>query len=169
MILARWFVDAAGLRDFLREMKLLSKRSHASKALLKECEEHSAAAGVEVVIRDDALFVGEWGAPNVFSYIRVHETWMEFTGDEGYEIPVPLARGARSEAEWVAARYEMIDTRAREESNRRFAEERARPTWNNRVLNFVEGHFVWVLLGFFFVLIPLVVLVLGFFRGSLSE
>lgn len=169
IILARWVVGADELRDFTREARLRSKRSYVPTELLKECDRCSASAGVEVVFREDAFFVGEWVSPNAFSEVHVHETWMQFIGDEGYQIPVPLARGARAEAERIAVRYEALYTRAQEEAIRRFTEERARPTWNNRLLNFVEAHFIWVLLGFFFVLIPLVVLMLSFLGTSRSE
>ena len=93
---------------------------------------------------------------------------MRFMGDEGYHIPVPLAPGARAEAERIAAIYSALYSQAQAEAQRQFNEERARPTWNNCLLNFVEAHFVWLVLGFFFVLIPLFLLLLGFLRGSLS-
>ncbi|HEV7735425.1 MAG TPA: hypothetical protein VGR62_24845 [Candidatus Binatia bacterium] len=166
-ILARWVVDEDVLRDFARESRLRSKRSFVPVELLKECDKHSFSAGIEVVLREDAFFVGEWSSPNAFS--EVHVTWMQFIGDEGYQIPVPLARGARAEAERVAAHYEALYTREREEAIRRFAEERARPTWNNRFLNFAEANFIWLLLGFFFVLLPLLVLLFGWGGGSPSE
>lgn len=168
-ILARWVVDAEALHNFVRETRLRSKRgAFVPEDLLKECEKHATGAGLEVVVREDALFVGEWGSPNWFDDVQVHETWMRFIGDEGYQIPVPLAAGARAEAERIATLYSARYSRARAKEQRRFNEERARPTWNNRLLNFVEIHFVWLVLGFFFVLIPLFVLLLGFLRGSLS-
>ncbi len=167
-ILARWFVDAAALHSFVRETRLRSKRfSFVPEDLLKECEKHATGAGLEVVVREDAVFVGEWGSPNWFYEVQVHETFMRFTGDEGYHIPVPLAPGARAEAERIAAIYAARYSRALAEEQRQFNEGRARPTWNNRLLNFVEAHFVWLGLGFFFVLIPFIVLLLGLLRGSL--
>ncbi len=168
-ILARWMVDAAALHNFVRETRLRSKRfSFVPEDLLKECEKHAACAGLEVVVREDAVFVGEWGSANCFYEVQAHETWMRFVGDEGYHIPVPLAPGARAEAERIAAIYSARYSQARAEEQRQFNEERARPTWNNRLLNFVEAHFVWLVLGFFFVLIPLFVLLLGFLRSRLS-
>ena len=94
---------------------------------------------------------------------------MHFMGEEGYYIAVPLISGARAEkkANQIAAIYAARYEQARVESQRQFDEERARPTWNNRLLNFAEAHFVWLILGFFFVLIPLLLLLLGFLRGSL--
>ncbi len=170
ILLARWVVDGAALRDFVRETRLRSKwYTHVPADLLKECERHAGGAGLEVVIREDAVFVGEWGSPDSFDAVRVQETWMEFLGEEGYQVPVPLAPGARAEAERVAAVYTARYARDRAEAQRQFEEERARPTWNNRLLNFVEAHFVWLLLVFFFVLIPLFALLLGFLPGGRSE
>lgn len=169
VILARWVVDAAALRDFLREPQIRSKwYTSVPKDLLKECEKHATGAGLEVVVREDALFVGEWGSPNWFYEVQVHETWMLFMGDEGYHVPVPLVPGARAEAGRIAVIYAARYEQARVETQRQFDEERARPTWNNRLLLFVESHFAWLLLGFFFVLIPLLVLLLGFLRGNIS-
>lgn len=169
-ILAHWVVDAAALQDFARDTRLRSKRlSPVPEGLLKECEKHAAGAGLEVVVREDAVFVGEWGTPSRFYTVQVHDTWIQFMGDEGDHIPVPLAPGARAEADRIATIYEAFDERARAEAQRQFDEERARPTWNNRLLLFAEVHFVWLLLGFFFVLLPAFVLLLGFLRGTLSE
>ena len=169
-ILARWVVDAAALHNFVRETRLRQKRfSSVPKDLLKECVKQAASAGgLEVVVREDAVFVGEWGSPNWFYAVQVHDTWMQFMGDEGYHIPVPLAPGAKAEAERIAAIYWARDEKARVEAQRQFDEERATPTLNNRLLRFAEAHFVWLVLGFFFVLIPVFLLLLGFLRGSLS-
>jgi len=169
IILARWVVDAAALRNFVLEKRLRSNwYSFIPPDLRKEYEKHATGAGLEVVIREDAVFVGEWSSPNSFFEVQVYETWMRFMGDEGYQIPVPLAPGARAEAERIAGIYSALCSKAFEESQRQFKEERARPTWNNRILNFVEAHFAWFILGFFFVLIPLFLLLLGFLRGELS-
>jgi hypothetical protein len=169
VILARWVVDAAALSSFLREPQIRSKwYTNVPKDLLKECEKHATGAGLEVVVRKDAVFVGEWGTSNWSFEVQVHETWMLFMGDEGYHVPVPLVPGARAEAERIAAIYAALEEQARLEAQRQFDEERARPTWNNRLLLFVETHFAWFLLGFFFVLIPLFVLLLGFLRGNIS-
>lgn len=169
-ILARWWVDAAGLHHFVREKRLRSQLfSFVPEELLKECEKQASGAGLEVVVREDAVFVGEWGVPNWFYGVQVYETWMQFMGDDGYHIPVPLAPGARAEAERVAGIYSSLDSQARAEAQRQFDEERAKPTWNNRILIFVEVHFVWFLLGFFFILIPLIVLLYGLVTGQVSE
>lgn len=170
VILARWVVDAIALQNFVREPQIRSKwYSDMPKDLLKECERHATGTGLEVVVREDAVFVGEWGSPNWFSSVQVHETWAHFMGDEGYSIAVPLAPEARAEAERIAAVYAALDERARVKAQRQFEEERAKPTLNNRMLNFVEANFAWLALGCFFVLIPLFVLLFGFLRGNISE
>lgn len=169
VILARWVVDAAALQIFLREKRLRSQwYLSVPQGLVKECKKHAAGAGLEVVVREDAVFVGEWGSPNWFYGVQVNETWMLFMGDEGYHVPVPLAPGARAEAERIAVIYAARDEQARLEAQRQFNEERAKPTWNNRLLSFVETHFAWLMLGFFFVLIPLFLLLFGFLRGRIS-
>jgi len=166
-ILARWVVDAAALDNFVRETRLRSKRlSFIPEDLLKECEKHATGAGLEVVVREDAVFVGEWGSPNWFYEVQVQETLIRLLGDEGYHIPVPLAPGARADAERIAAIYSARYSQARAEEQRQFNKERARPTRNNRLQNFAEARFVWLVLGFFFVLIPLFVLLLALLRGS---
>lgn len=168
-ILARWVVDAEALRDFVREMRRRSKLcSYVPPDLLKECEKQATGAGLEVVVREDAVFVGEWGSANWFYAIQVHETWLQFMGDEGYHIPVPLAPGARAETERIGRIYSELHLQGLAEAQRRFDEERARPTWNNRLLIFAEAHFVWLVLGFFFVLIPLFVLLVGVVRDRIS-
>jgi hypothetical protein len=169
VILARWVVDAAFLHNFVRETRLRSNwYSYMPPDLLKECEKHATGAGLEVVVREDAVFVGEWGASNSFDVVQVHETWMQFMGDEGYYIAVPLVPGVRAEAERIAVIYSALHEKAHAEVERQFKKERARPTWNNRILNFVEAHIGWFMLGFFFVLIPLLLVLLGFLRGNLS-
>lgn len=128
-ILARWMVDASALHRFVRETPLRSNwYTSVPPDLLKECKKHAAGAGLEVVVREDAVFVGEWGSPNWFYAVQVHETWLLFMGDEGYHVPVPLAPGARAAAERIAEIYSARYEEARVETQRQFNEERARPT-----------------------------------------
>ena len=63
----------------------------------------------------------------------------------------------------------MVEVYARQqaEETRRYREERDAPTLNNRLLTFVETHWVWAALGFFFVVIPLVVLAVSLLTGKL--
>jgi hypothetical protein len=169
-ILARWVVDAAALRRFVAKTRIQFKRSaYVPEDLLKECEKHAIGAGLEVVVREDAVFVGEWGSPNCLHGAEVHETWMRFMGEEGFHVPVPLAPGEREAAERIAGIYSSRYSQAVAEEHRRFHEERARPTWSIRLVIFAEAHFVWLALGFFLVLIPLFVLLPGLLLGGFSD
>ena len=165
-ILARWTVDAADLRDFVREQRVRAKSSYMPPGLLKECDAASRGDGIEVVCREDAILVGNCRLTNMFDDFRVHDTWMHCLGDEGYQIPVPLARGRKLDAERVAATYRALFEQVNAQAQREYAQERARPTMNNRLLRFAEAHFVWVVLGFFFVLIPLFLVVLDMLFGT---
>ena len=161
-ILASWVADADDLRNFAPQVNSWWKRIFLPSELRKEYEKISTGAAIEVVFREDAFFVGRWGcSSHLYDYVLVHDTWMQFIGDEGSQIPVPLARGAKADAERIAAHYAALDTRTREASARQFAEERAKPTPNNRLLHFVEAHLAWLLLGVF-VLLPLFMLAISF-------
>jgi hypothetical protein len=122
--------------------------------ILKACEEH-ARFGLEVVCRDDAVFVGPWCLAfqyNAVSGIRLEEEWMLFVTEWGtYDIPIPVELNARAEAARMVDYY----TNQWEEEQRRYLQERQAPMWRNRLLNIAEAHFVWVLLGLFFIAIPL--------------
>lgn len=157
VILARWHVDPASLREFATEIRALyAKAEFPPKDMLKVCDTH-ARNGLEVVCRDDAVFVGPWCLAflyNGVSGIRARERWLEFEMEGGmYRIEVPIARDGKAEAERIAALYTAMAA----EEGRRYREERAAPTWNNRLLNIAEAHWVWVILGFFFVVIPAIV------------
>lgn len=165
-ILARWKVDAEDLREFLREQRLQAKRTRLPAGLLKEYEAAAQGPGIEVVFREKAIFVGKCRLSNMFDDFRVHDTWMHFLGDEGYQVALPMARGGKKEAESVAAEYRSLYEQVSSQAARAYAEERARPTLNNRLLSFVEARFVWILLGFFFVFIPLLLIVLDIFFGN---
>lgn len=134
--------------------------------LLKACDE-APSSGLEVVCRDDAVFVGSWCLAfqyNVVSGIQLEEEWILFGMEWGaYDIPVPFAPNGRAEAARMVEYY----TRQWEEEQRQYLEARQAPTWNNRLLNIAERHFVWVVLGIFFIAIPVVVLVMSLLRGGL--
>lgn len=166
IILAKWTVDTARLHDFaLRVRERYGDTPFRPDALLKVCE-NPPASGVDVVCRDDAIFVGSWGLDfqyNVASGIRVEEPWILCVMESGaYDIPVPVALNARDEATRMVAYY-----RHRwEEEEREYLERRQAPTWRNRLLNIAEAHFVWVVLAFFFIAIPTLVALLSALRGE---
>lgn len=167
VILARWTVDALRVREFAQQTRTRYGDSPFSpRDLLKACDENSRY-GLEVVCRDDAVFVGSWCLSfpyNDISDIRLHDTWVQFVMDGGaYDIPVPIAHDGRAEAERIVDYY----IRTGREEARLAWEARHAPTLSNRLLDIAEAHPAWVLLGFFFIVIPLVVLVLGLLRGGL--
>lgn len=167
VVLARWTVDPASLRAFVERVRARYGDSpFRPRDLLDACDDR-AGRGLEVVCRDDAVFVGTWGLAfdyNVVSQIRLGNDWILFEMEWGaYDIPVPLPAVGREEAERIVSYYK----RTGEEETRRYLEARQAPTLSNRLLDIAEHHFAWVLLGLFFVVVPLAVLLVGLVRGSL--
>lgn len=166
LVLARWTVDAASLRAFTQQMRArYGKSPFAPIDLLNACEKHSDS-GIEVICRDDAIFVGPWCLAflyNEVSALHLEDTWVRVEMERGlYEIPLPLAPDERSTAESVIRLY----TQMAEEENRRYIAERQAPTWSNRLLDVAETHFVWVALGLFFVILPFAVLIVVWLSGG---
>lgn len=130
---------------------------------MKECESHFTS-DLEVVCRDDAVFVGAWSLDfqyNVASGIRLDEAWILLQMEWGaYDIPVPFAPDSQGDAARMVAYYKG----QWEEENRLYFEKRHAPTWQNRLLDVAEAHFAWVALGVFFIALPIVVLLLSLVR-----
>lgn len=166
VILARWTVEPLLVRQFAERVRArYSSSPFPPRDLLEACEE-SPPSGLDVVFREDAVFVGTWDLSflyNLVSDIQVEEEWMLFVMDGGaFDIPVPLARNGRAEAD----RMKGVYRRQAEEENRKYREERDAPTFRNRLLNLAEAHPALLLLGVFFVAIPLVVLLLTWLHGD---
>jgi hypothetical protein len=165
VIVARWTVDSARVRDFTQRVHgRYGDSPFRPIDLLRACEEGSQS-GLEVVCRDDAVFVGQWCLAfeyNVVSQIHLESEWVLFVMEWGaYDIPVPVPS---DQAE--AARIVRYYTQQGEEENRQYLEARQRPTWSNRLLNIAEARFAWVLLGLFFIVLPLFVLLLSLLHGG---
>lgn len=167
VILGRWTVGPEALGDFIERVRA----SHAGspfppRDLIKACEQH-ARTGIEVVCRDDAIFVGPWCLSFIYndiSKLRLEEQWMLFEIEGGPTVlPIPLPLPDRTEP----ARMVEVYTRMWEEEVRRYREARAAPTLNNRLLTFAEQHFAWVVVAFFFVMIPALVVLVGLLSGQL--
>lgn len=166
VVVARWTVDPERLREFTQHMRSrYGVTPFTPTELLDVCERHSDV-GLEVVCRDDAVFVGPWCLAflyNEISAIRFHETWLQFEMEGGlYELPVPIARHGRADAERVVEDYRKL---AEEETRRAIAARQA-PTWSNALLDIAEAHWIWVILGFFFLVIPAVVFVICLLRDD---
>lgn len=166
VVLGRWTVSPEALRDFIARVRAHHAQSpFPPRDLLEACEKQ-ARTGLEVVCREDAIFVGSWCLSflyNGVSKVRLEEHWMECVMDGGaYYLQIPLPLPDRTEP----ARMVEVYARQQAEEWRRYIEERSAPTLNNRLLTFTEKHFVWVLVGLFFVAIPAAVVVFGLLRGS---
>lgn len=122
-------------------------------------------SGIEVVIRDDAVFVGkkcacEYIYNGNFHLMSVHESWLEMgmsSDTSNYEYLIPIARGALAEVKRVVNDFTAQDR----EAARIEAEERARPTLINGLRRWVEAHAILTIIGFFVVVLPLVVLAIA--------
>ncbi len=165
-MLGRWTVDADRLREFTAAVREQHRDSpFPPRDLLKACDA-SARTGLEVVCGKEVVSVGAWRLHllyNEVSQIRVEERWILFEIEGGPTIlPVPTARDGQAEAARVVQRYFELAA----EENRQYLEARNAPTWQNHLLNVAERHFAWVVLGFFFVVIPLLVILVGLLRGE---
>lgn len=166
VILGRWSVGPEALRLFTAKVRArFGKSIYSPRPMLEACDA-AARDGLEVVCRDDAVFVGTWVLAfdyNGVSGVRLEDDWLLFEMEGGeYDIPVPVGANGRAEAARMADEYMRMGA----EEVRRYREARAAPTLNNRLLDIAEKHFVWVILGFFFLLIPAVVFLAVLLRGS---
>ena len=115
------------------------------------------STGVDVIVCEEAVFVGmeEWHPIFAAVGIRaaVQGSWLvlEWDTDEGASlVRVPVARTAQFDAERVARHFNS----AYEAGVKEAVEARAKDTFANRLLTWIEGHFVLFILLFFFGLIP---------------
>jgi hypothetical protein len=166
IILASWYVDAVTWRTFARAVRAHDAQAgQEPRSCLKFKEEPPTMSGAEVVVRDDAVFIGPHAMTTGYlSEATLRDEWLEILlepSDGGpCIVPVPVSAAARPEAARVTEHLLRIAAEHAQkatEAARRDAEARALPTVNNRALNIVERHFVLILLGFFFVLLPAVV------------
>ena len=164
-ILARWTVPPARLRAFTAQVRARSANSpFPPKDLLAACDAH-VEKGLEVVFRTDELVVGSWSLSFTYNQVtdfRLEDAWLLVELEGTHTIPVPTAPESRAAVERGLAAYARLVA----EENRRYFAARAAPTLSNRLLNIAEAHFAWVVLGFFFVGIPLLVALFGLLRGG---
>jgi hypothetical protein len=166
VVVARWTVAPDELRRFARDMRLrYGDTPFTPIDVLGMCDKHEHT-GLEVVCRDDAVFVGQWCLAflyNEITAVSVEDTWMKFEMEGGlYEIPVPIDARQRKLAQDVVEYYTLMA----EEETRRAMERRQASTWSNHLLDIAEAHPVLLMLGFFFVVIPAIVMILGLLRGG---
>jgi len=123
----------------------------------EESLDQPAPQRLEVVVRHDAIFVGDECLSLQFSECEdphLRDEWLEFTCDKDYTapyfFPIPVPATARANAVWVVTHFRQ----ALAERARQLAEAHDAPTFSNRLRKFVEAHFILVLLLFFFVVLP---------------
>ena len=155
-VLTRWPVDQTTWYEFAADVRRYIAAPRAPACVLKSLDQPPPRA-LEVVIRDDAVFVGdEWLALEFSECDEPHlrDGWLEFACDKDYTaphfFPIPVPAHARANAAWVVNHFRQ----ALAERARRLAQADAAPTFSNRLRKWVEAHFIMVVLLFFFVVIP---------------
>lgn len=155
-VLTRWTVDEATWREFAANVHRYLAAPRAPKCVLKSLDQ-PAPQWLEVVVREDAIFVGDECLSLQFSECdepHLRDGWLEFACDRDYTapyfFPVPVPANARANAAWVVNHFrQALSQRARQ-----LAEAQDAPTFSNRLRKLVEAHFVLVLLLLFFVVLP---------------
>ena len=155
-VLTRWTVDEATWREFAANVHRYIDEPRAPTCLLRSLDQPTPRQ-LEVVVRDDAIFVGDESLSLQFSECEephLRDEWLEFRCDNDYTapqfFPIPVPAAARANAAWVVTHFR----RALAERARQLAEAQDAPTFSNRLRKFVEAHFIVVLLVLFFVVLP---------------
>jgi hypothetical protein len=156
LILARWTVSPDAWDAFVR-----AAHRHPSCRKLKLRD--ASDAGRTVVVGGDALHVGSERVD--LTHFHVHQVverdgWLELVelDPDALACPLPLPTDDAALAAWVRDHFRAIAGRHALEWARVSAQaaiEASRPTLSNRLLWFVERHFIACLLVFFFVVLPL--------------
>ncbi|MBA3560693.1 MAG: hypothetical protein H0W30_19105 [Gemmatimonadaceae bacterium] len=166
-LLAEWSVDESTWREFIRAIQHYAEQPGGASLGVSFPKEFPPA-GVTVAVREDALFVGRdafdmrlW----IGMQVTLREHWLEFLPEPDERphaiFPVPVPSRMRADAALVAGHFTAVAA----ECSRIAAEQRARPTFSNRLLTLVERHFIVAVLLFFFVLLPVLVGVVAAFRS----
>ena len=155
-ILTRWTVDEATWREFAGNVHRYLEQPRAPACVLKNLD-RPAPHSLEVVVREDVIFVGEEWLSTEFSECQdplLREEWLEFSCDNDHStphfFPIPVPPAAKPHAAWVVNHFR----RRLMERARIMAEADDAPTTSNRLRKWVEAHFIMVLLLFFFVVLP---------------
>ena len=169
-VLTRWTVDETTWRKFAADVHCFLNEPRAPACVLKSLNQPPPRA-VEVVVRDDAIFVGEEWLSLQFSECdqpHLRDEWLEFACDNDYTaphfFPIPVPAEARPNAVWVVNHFR----RALVERARVLAQAQDAPTISNRLRKFVEAHFIIVLLLLFFVVIPGAAVLFAYLRSLWS-
>jgi len=149
--IASWTIPAATWAAFVAQVEAEAAEPGAPGLSLRR--RHASAGDVEVALFEDAAWVGEDELALVYLdewEVALRQDRLAFADRldaPAWIFPVPLP-----DAESAALARRWLDHQAAENERERLA--RAAPTWRNRLLDWVEGHFVLAMLLFFFVLLP---------------
>jgi hypothetical protein len=162
-ILVQWTIDESLWRVFLKikENRDRDDEPHPPYVTFTPPKEFPAS-GIDVVIRDDAVFVGkkcvhEYVYEGGYHNMGVREAILGIyrsSDGGGYVYLLPIAHHALADATLVVERFAAED----KEAARIQAEKDAMPTLRNRLLWWVQKHFILTVLLIFFVIIPLIAL-----------
>jgi hypothetical protein len=160
-ILVQWTIDEACWRRFQAASQARLQQRDRSYVAMK-APEPFPVEGLEVAIRDDALFIGkrdvsEYVYNGGMHWMGVYESWLEvyIPSDSSPSIYlIPIAPAALLETKRVVAEFTAQDR----EAARIQAELDARPTLINNLRRWVEANAMLTIIGFFVVVLPLFVL-----------
>jgi hypothetical protein len=131
-------------------------RALAAAGLDTALEVDAPESARRISITDDEARVGKRRFEPVYADhfgVDIESHWLALLHDVDHPrsvFVVPFGADQRALAEQGAERlYRTVEGHARER-----AAARARPVWHNRLLDWVEAHFVLAMLLFFFVLLP---------------
>jgi hypothetical protein len=173
-ILARWTIAEGLWREFLEAKARLDREPNGPYRTFL-APQPFPAAGLEVVIREDAIFVGRvrlrefhFGA---LRHVSLRESYLQIQGiilpedawdeDRHYLYLLPVCSTALPQARLAVERLISHDKALSD----RIAAEDETSKWSQPLLRWVEQRFVWILLAFFFGVIPLAVFLLSWGFG----
>ncbi len=163
-ILVKWTIDETCWHRFKAASEARRQQRDRSYVIM-QAPDPFPPAGIEVVIREDAIFIGKKCACEfVYNggthWMSIHDSWLEMgmSSDSGfYEYQIPIAPAAFPEAKRVVDDFIKQDF----EAARVQAEKDARPTFINGLRRWVEAHALLTIIGFFVVVLPLFVLAMA--------
>lgn len=166
-ILARWTIDRA---TWDRYVKGSHQRKQPNAVRARNAINVTKIAfddGLEVIVREGRVSLGKQsGYTGPFPVVRIDHDCLEFGDEDFYCVwALPISPGGRSEAERIHALFNRRLEEIRKSSQAQQALETA-PTRSNRLRWWVERRFILVLLGFFFVVLPLCAWFANLFLGD---
>lgn len=166
-ILARWTIDRATWDHYVKDSHQRKQPNAGRARNVINVAKIAYDDGMEAIVREGRVSLGKQSFyTGPFPVVRIDHDCLEFGDDDFCCVwALPIAPGGRSEAECI---HTLFIRRLEEirEANQSQQALQAAPTRSNRLLWWVERRFILVLLGFFFVVLPLCVWVANYFLGD---